>query len=137
MLLLNFSHPLTEANLAQLAELLGEAPPVPINRMPQFDHGRSLAEQAAELADSVGLSPTEWQTAPILINPPGHALITAALLAELHGRMGHFPTVIRLRPVAGAVTPQFEVAEVVNLQVVREAARGKRHLSADSSRDES
>lgn len=123
MLLLNFHHPLTEPNLAQLAELLGEAPPAPIDRMPQFDHGRSFAEQAAELADSVGLSPTQWQTEPILINPPGHAPITAALLAELHGRMGHFPTVVRLRPVAGAITPQFEVAELVNLQAIREQAR--------------
>ena len=126
MLLLNFSHPLTESNLAQLAELLGEAPPAPIDRMPQFDHGRSFAEQAAELAGSMGLSPTEWQTAAILINPPGHALLTAALLAELHGRMGYFPTVIRLRPVVGAVTPQFEVAELVNLQAIREQAREKR-----------
>jgi len=126
MLLLNFSHPLTEPNLAQLAELLGEAPPAPIDSMPQFDHGRSFAEQAAELADSTGLSPTQWQTEPILINPPGHALITAALLAELHGRMGHFPTVIRLRPVAGAVTPQFEVAELVNLQAIRDKARQTR-----------
>ena len=126
MPLLNFSHPLTEANLAQLAELLGEAPPAPIDRMPQFDQGRSFAEQAAELTDSMGLSPTEWQTSAILINLPGHALITAALLAELHGRMGHFPTVIRLRPVVGAVTPQFEVAELVNLQAIRDGARQTR-----------
>lgn len=126
MLLLNFSHPLTEPNLGQLAELLGEPPPAPIGRMPQFDHARSFAEQAAELADSVGLTPIQWQTDPILVNPPGHALITAALLAELHGRMGHFPTVIRLRPVAGAATPQFEVAELVNLQAIRDAARSRR-----------
>lgn len=123
MLLLNFSHPLTQPNFAQLADLLGEPPPAPIDRMPQFDHHRSFAEQAAELADSMDLSPTQWQTEPILINPPGHALITAALLAELHGRMGHFPTVIRLRPVEGAAVREFEVAELVNLQAIRDQAR--------------
>lgn len=112
--------------MAQLAELLGEPLPAPIDRMPQFDHNRSFAEQAAELADSVGLSPVEWQTARILINPPGHALITAALLAELHGRMGYFPTVVRLRPVLGATPPQFEVVELLNLQAIRDAAREKR-----------
>ncbi len=39
MLLLNFSHPLTDAHLAQLAELLGEPPAAPIGRMAQFDVG--------------------------------------------------------------------------------------------------
>ncbi len=126
MLLLNFSHPLTDAHLAQLAALLGEEPPPPIERLAQFDHGRPFAEQIRELVDSAGLSPHQWQTEPILVNPPGLALITAALLAELHGRMGHFPTVIRLRPVAGAAAPQFEVAELVNLQSIRESARQTR-----------
>ncbi len=133
MFLLNFSHPLTPDNLAQLAERLREPPPSPVDRMPQFDHGRSFAEQAAELADSVGLSPAEWQTSPILINPPGHALITAALLAELHGRMGYFPTIIRLRPVEGAALREFEVAELVNLQSVRDQARLTRgHQSGET-----
>ena len=123
MLLLNFSHPLTAAHLAQLAEILGEEAPTLRDFVPQFDHDRSFANQAAALVDSVGLSPAEWQTGQILVNPPGHALITAALIAELHGRMGHFPTLIRLRPVAGSTPPQFEVAELMNLQDVREQAR--------------
>jgi hypothetical protein len=34
--------------------------------------------------------------------------------------------VLRLRPVADAVPPQFEVAEIINLQAVRDRARGRR-----------
>jgi len=45
------------------------------------------------------------------------------LLAYLHGLMGYFPAVIRLRPVEGSTPPQYEVAEVINLQAVREEAR--------------
>ena len=48
------------------------------------------------------------------------------MLAELHGRLGYFPPVLRLRPVEGALPPRFEVAEILNLQDVRDAARAKR-----------
>lgn len=123
MFLLNFSHPLTTAHLAQLAELLGEPLPPPIDHMAQFDVARPFDEQVRELVDGVGLSPREWQTERILINPPGLAVITAALIAELHGRMGYFPAIIRLRLIPGNTPPAYEVAEIINLQTVRERAR--------------
>jgi len=39
--------------------------------------------------------------------------------------MGHFPAIIRLRPVGGAAQ-EYEVAEVINLQAVCDAARRTR-----------
>lgn len=57
--------------------------------------------------------------------PPGYAPAAFVLLAELHGCIGHFPTLIRLRPKAGPV-PAYEVAELLNLQAMREAARTRR-----------
>jgi len=72
---------------------------------------------------SVGLSPEEWQTQPILIHPPALNFIAVALLAYLHGLMGYFPAAIRLRPVEGSTPPRYEVAEVINLQEVRNGAR--------------
>lgn len=47
-------------------------------------------------------------------------------LAELHGRIGHFPVLIRLRPVADSVPTRYEVAELLNLQAIREQARYRR-----------
>jgi len=94
--------------------------------MPQFDHGAPFAEQVRALADRVGLSPEEWQTTPLLVNLPGYAPAAAALLAELHGRMGHFPAVLRLRPVEGSVPTRYEVAEIINLQAIRDQARIRR-----------
>ncbi len=72
-------------------------------------------------------TPEEWQTRQLLINPPG--LISAAfvLLAELHGRMGHFPSLIRLRPKPGPIA-SYEVTELLNLQTIREEARKRRHI---------
>ena len=126
MLLLNFSHPLTAAHLAQLAEMLGEEPPLPIERMAQFDHGKPFGRQVARLVAGIGLSPAAWQTTRILLNPPGFAPIAVALLAELHGRMGYFPAIVRMRPIPNSVPPEYEVAEIINLQAVRDQARRER-----------
>lgn len=125
MILLNYAHPLSDAQLAQVAALLGEAPAlraVPVH----IDRGAPLAQTAASLADAAALSPAEWQTAPLLLNPPGLAPLALALLAELHGRSGYFLPVLNIRPVAGATPPRYEVAEIVNLQSIREAGRGRR-----------
>lgn len=128
MILLNFGHPLTEGHLQQLAELTGTKPDASeLRACPvQFDHEIAFAGQVQDLLDGLGFSAEEWQTLPMLINPPAHSLIALTLLAELHGRMGYFPAVIRLKPTAGAIPPRFDVAEIINLQVVRDAARQRR-----------
>lgn len=126
MILLNFSHPLNPEQLAQLEALAGQTVERRIEIMAQFDHARPFAEQAAELADRADLSAAEWQTLPIVVAPPSYNFAAATLLAHLHGRMGYFPAIVRLRPIAGATPPRFEVAEIINLQDVREAARVKR-----------
>ncbi|GAB6273801.1 MAG: hypothetical protein STSR0004_06640 [Peptococcaceae bacterium] len=82
--------------------------------------------QVTELVDRAGLSPAEWQTLPLLINPPSLNFIAVALMAHLHGRCGYFPAVLRLRPVEGSLPPQFEVAEVLDLQAIRDRARQNR-----------
>jgi len=126
MILLNFSHPLTGEQLAQVEALTGQAVTEVRGEMPQLDHQAPFVEQVRALADRVGLSAEEWQTMPLLVNPPGYAPAAAVLLAELHGRMGHFPATLHLRPVEGSVPTRYEVASVVNLQEVRDRAREKR-----------
>ena len=126
MILLNFSHPLTPDQVSQIEALAGQ-PITDARHVPaQFDHEQPFIPQVESLADGCGLSPEEWQTRPLLVVPPALNFIAVALLAELHGRMGYFPTCIRLRPVAGSRPPRYEVAEVLDLQAVRDAARQKR-----------
>ena len=125
MLVLNFSHPITDEQRARLAELTG-APIEDIRTIPvQIDQEQALEAQVRAIVDRVGLSPDEWQTRQLLINPPGYAPAAFVLLAELHGRIGHFPTLLRLRPRAGAVTT-YEVAELLNLQTIRDESRRHR-----------
>jgi hypothetical protein len=130
MLVINFSHPLTPAHLARIRELIGREPERISNVKVQFDVAQPFAGQVRDLVDSLGLSPEDWQTLPILVNPPALNTIAVTLLAELHGRMGYFPPVVRVRPIAGSVPPQFEVAEIINLQEVRDEARTRRAKDA-------
>ena len=131
MLVLNFSHPLTVEQLAQITALTAQPVSRVIDVPVQFDPTRPFAEQVAEMLERVALLPTAWQTLPLLINLPGHAPIAAVLLAELHGRMGYFPAMLRLRAVPERIPTQFEVAEIINLQTVRERARQQRSRESD------
>lgn len=125
MFLLNFTHPLTDTQCAQIEAIAGISL-VEIRTIPvQIRQEEALEPQVAAIVDSAGLSSHEWQTRPLLINPPGYAPAAFVLLAELHGRIGHFPSLVRLRPKSGPVTT-YEVAELLNLQAVRESARKRR-----------
>ncbi len=125
MLILNFTHPLTDEHKAHIESLasmsIDEVHTIPV----QIDQNEPLGPQISAIVDTAQLSSEEWQTRPLLVNPPGYAPAALVLLAELHGRIGHFPSLIRLRPRSGSVT-MYEVAELLNLQAVRENARQRR-----------
>jgi hypothetical protein len=125
MLILNFTHPLTPEQRAQI-EALAYATVEEVRTIPvQIDQAEPLEAQIISIIDAAGLSSEDWQTHQLLINPPGFAPAAFVLLAELHGRIGHFPSLIRLRPKPGPVT-SYEVAELLNLQTIREEARKRR-----------
>jgi len=127
--ILNFTHPLTPEQLAQIEALTADAQQQiaqTIEIPPQFDNEKDFGPQVVALVDACGLTPAEWQTTPLLIVPPALNFIAVTLLAELHGRMGYFPSCVRMRPVPGAAPPRYEVAEILALNEVREAARGRR-----------
>ncbi|HZU69292.1 MAG TPA: CRISPR-associated protein Csx15 [Ktedonobacteraceae bacterium] len=126
MLVLNFTHPLTPNQQAQI-ESLAKTFIAGIRTIPvQINQAEPLEPQITAIINSIDLSSEEWQTLPLLINPPGYAPAAFVLLAELHGRIGHFPSLIRLRPIAGSIPTTYEVAELVNLQAIREQARQRR-----------
>lgn len=126
MLILNFAHPLTPAQQAQIEQLTDTTIDDIRTISVQIDQNQPLAPQIVQLVDAIGLTPEEWQTLSLLINPPGLTHAALALIAELHGRIGYFPATMRVRPVAGSIPPQFEIAEILNLQAMREEARQRR-----------
>jgi hypothetical protein len=126
MIVLNFTHPLTEGQQAQIEALSGQAITQMVACPTHLDHAAPFVEQVAALVAGLDLPSETWQGAPIVVNPPALASAAAVVLAELHGRMGYFPPVVRMRPVPEALPPQYEVAEIINLQALRDAARARR-----------
>jgi hypothetical protein len=126
MVVLNFAHPLTPNHVTQIEALTGQAVDRVVEVGAQFDVERPFAEQTEGLLAASGFTSLDWQTVPTLINLPSLNYIAALLLAELHGRMGYFPAVLRLKPAQGSSPPRFEAAEILNLQAVRDRARERR-----------
>jgi hypothetical protein len=126
MRIINFSHPLTEENLTQIEQLLGTAVSEVVEVPSQIDPERPLEAQIEAWLDGLGLTPRQWQTEPLLFNLPALSCSAAVLIAQLHGRMGYFPAVVRLRGETQGSRPRFVVAEILNLQAIRERARIKR-----------
>ena len=123
MIIVNFAHPITDSQKKRAEELAGQTGDRVIDVTTQFDEVGAFSTQARALVDAVGLSTVDWQTRPLLVGLPSMNVIAALVLAEIHGRSGHFPAVIRMRPVPGALVRQFEVAEILDLQTLRDKAR--------------
>lgn len=124
MYILNFAHPLTDEQRAQVEALTGLQTTEIKTIKVQVDVEQPLPPQISALVDTIGFTADEWQNKPMVINPPGLSTAAAVLMAELHGRMGYFPPIIRLKQEG--TPPRFVVAEVINLADVRNAARQKR-----------
>lgn len=124
--IINFTHPLTPEIIKQIQQVLHEPIEEIIEIKTQLDEDLPLDEQIDDQVDKVKFTSEEWQSGRFLVHLPGLAPAAAVLLAELHGRIGHFPAVLRLRAVPDASPPAFELAEIMNLQNIRNTAREKR-----------
>jgi hypothetical protein len=126
MILLNFSHPLSDEQLLIAESFVSSKFTSVIDIKTHFDHQTSFPSQVKKLIGDIPLTSQQWQNSKILVAPPSLSIISCILLSELHGRMGYFPAVLRVKPVPGSTPPVFEPAEVLNLQAIRDASRENR-----------
>jgi len=124
--LLNFSHPVTDEQLTQIKKIIGAEQMEVVDVSTHFDNDMPFEPQLQALMAGLPISGRQLQTEQILIIPPALNFITAMVLAELHGRMGYFPPMVRIRSIANSLPPRYEVAEIVNLQRLRAEARKRR-----------
>ncbi|AOQ22945.1 hypothetical protein MTAT_24190 [Moorella thermoacetica] len=124
--IINFAHPLTRVNLEEVARLAGHKVERVIEVPSQIDPQKPLEPQIEAWLEGLGFTAQEWQTRPLLVNLPSLSYSAAVLLAQLHGRTGYFPAILRLRQVRDSLPVRFEVAEILNLQAIRERARRRR-----------
>jgi hypothetical protein len=125
---LNFSgHPVLpgqqEAIRQRMHWLSVDVIDVPFGNVPEDEN---FVPSIANALENVELSAEEWQTTPLVVIPAGYAAAWSVVLAELHGRLGYFPDVVRLRPARTVSNEKFEVAEIMNLREVRHNSRDKR-----------
>ena len=130
MIVFNFSHKLSEKSEQQLVDLINiytetENPPqlavYPLEK--QYDEELPFAKIAKEAVDDLSKHVPGWEQMPFLIVPPSLNFAAVAILAEIHGRVGYFPSVVRTRQIKGTISPEYEVVEILYLQEIRDQAR--------------
>lgn len=127
MHILNFAYPITDLQLEQINTLLKPQTVEEVYTIPvQFDPTVNFQPQLETLLSGIPLTTEELQSLPILINLPSLNSIAVMLLTSLHGRMGYFPSILRLRSKPNQTPPVFEVAEIINLQALRDQSRSER-----------
>lgn len=121
---INFSqHPFRDESRETIRRLTGCSSVKSLDVTLQIDENEPLAGQVVKALECLdGLSLEELTLVIVL---PGLSTAAACLLAELHGRLGHFPAVARLQRKQGPVVV-YEVAGIIDLQSVRQEARTKR-----------
>lgn len=126
MIILNFTHPLTSSQLDKVTEIVGSAPERIENVRVQLDLNQPFDQQVIQILDTLAISTEQWQSGGWLVVLPALNYAAGVMLAEIHGRMGHFPAIVRLRPVTEGLVTEYDVAEIINLEVVRSKARSRR-----------
>jgi len=127
---LNFGHPLSDGAQAVLEEYLQG--PVQTVRMPfELDLDRPTGIQVTTRVNEMamllrGAAARLDGTAPVVVVLPGITEGAAALLAELHGRLGAFPRVVRLRRRADGTWLPDAAEPLLDLEKLRNEARGRR-----------
>lgn len=123
IIILNFSHPLTEQQIKEMGKLLKKTVADVIHIPTVMNESQPFRPQLCDLINAAKVSSEGLQRGDYIINLPGFAPAAAVLIAELHGRMGHFPTIIRMKKVEGSLPPSFNVEEIINLQAIRDEGR--------------
>lgn len=128
IVVINFSgHPLTPDQKHQIEEMengfIGEVIEIPLH----FDPTQSMKFQIERAIESINLTKDEWSSQNLYLVLPGLAPGGAAVLAYIHGLRGSFPKVIWIYQNPEDRT-RFDVAQILNLQDLRDTAREKRTL---------
>lgn len=125
MVLLNFGHPLTSEQVKVTGEITARDLAAIIDAAVRLDLDKPIQPQLEEVIDDIA-GRVDLENEPYLVSLPSLNIATAVVLAMLHGQSGHFPSVLRLKPVQGTHPPRYVVAEIVDLQAIRNAARSQR-----------
>jgi len=115
MIVLNFSHPLTNEHITDIEKMSGKVSRV-INIQTQFNLQEPFGPQIEELMKGVETAKGEEEWTEFLVNPPSLSPIAVMVIAEIRTLMGRFPRIIRMRQIAGSLPPKYGIAEIITLK---------------------
>lgn len=129
-IVLNFSHNFTTEQKDEILELLGKSEGEVefregLGRQYQYESAFGLVKQVREQVANVRLSASAWQEYQIIINLPAHSGGAMIALADMHGRMGYFPTVLRVERADDG----FHYTEAIDLEKLRLRALKQRQAN--------
>lgn len=126
---LNFSHPISDAQKVEIETLFGYEDlggefgklhdavrfVEGLSRQYKYQTAEDLVAAVREQVDAAELSPDDWQLRKVVVNLPAHSGGAMIALAEMHGRMGYFPTVLRIERAEDG----FHFTEAIDLEQLR------------------
>lgn len=119
--IINFTHKLSSQQLAdQFSGALPRVIDIPVQIIDFAS--RPFADQIRDIVDVSGFTADQWQSEDFIVNVAGMSPATAGILAEIHGRSGHFPKMLLME----RGTERYHIAGIQDLQAIREAARNRR-----------
>lgn len=121
MIILNLAEPLSAEDASAIAALAGRRLRGVQSFQPKFSDDLPLAPQVRNFVDLMGYSPKDWQTMSMVICLPQDPVAAALFVAEVAGRRGRTPTIVRFRTDAN--TGKREPSELISLHEVRKEAQ--------------
>lgn len=120
VLVLNFSHPITEVQKGEIAKLVGvELTDIEfregLSRQYAYTTADELVAAVRDQVNAAKVSAADWQSTRVFVNLPALSAGAMIALAEMHGRMGYFPSALRIEKVGDS----FSFTEVVELDSLR------------------
>lgn len=119
--MINFGREVDGPQIEQLRNLLGAEIDEVINIPSGLRDDQSYLPQVRAMIDAVRLTPSEWQSLPLVVNIHPFAPAAAAILAWIHGLRGFFPEIVRMS--RNEKNDRFEAVEILQIQSVRNEIR--------------
>ncbi len=124
MTILNLASPLSSEDKSMIAALCGRKARRVMDVALTFSETEPLAPQVRAMLDGLGLTSSDWQNQSIVVNLPDDPAAAALIVAEIAGRRGRTPSIIRWRRSSDHAG--MEPAEVISLHEIRKEARHQR-----------
>lgn len=140
MILINFSHSLSNVQLKQIEELSQKTVTNILELDANFDDQKPFLKQATTILENLteilkkeSISEKSIADAGgIVLNVPSYNYITALVLAGFEGLFGYLPTIVRNRRKLDSLPTEYEVAELIDLKSFRDELRILRFSSNNS-----